>query len=273
MWDIAFGGGRITCIVLGVWGRPEGARDDGEAPFVPSSPHRTLAAPDANDGLRPCPADVSLFEAAVVFVVSPTTACKGLASRPPAVGVQRAVHEMPISVGQRPRETKHGKCDLARDPNPATCCQRRPVIQIPGRCSCCRSSFSRLNIALQALQCQGANRGSRSGLWPPGRSCHRSDGDRRAAAGSLGEGLVVCVHTTKMSGPPCDRALSASDVVALLGLSPVLEVLRVGSQLHPGFRSKEFSSTSSVLHKVLALWMHSRSRASREAIAGLVPER
>lgn len=158
MWEIAFGGGRITCIVLGVWGRPEGARDDGEAPFVPSSPHRTLAAPDANDDLRPCPADVSLFEAAVVFVVSPTTACKGLASRPPAVEVQRAVHKMPISVGQRPRETKHGKCDLARDPNPATCCQRRPVIQIPGRCSCCRSSFSRLNIALQALQCQGANR-------------------------------------------------------------------------------------------------------------------
>lgn len=93
------------------------------------------------------------------------------------------------------------------------------------------------------------------------------------SSGQLGEGLVVCVHTTKMSGPPCDRALSASDVVALLGLSPVLEVLRVGSQLHPGFRSKEFSSTSSVLHKVLALWMHSRSRASREAIAGLVPER
>lgn len=72
----------------------------------------------ANDGLRPCPADVSLFEAAVVFVVSPTTACKGLASRPPAVGVQRAVHKMPISVGQRPRETKHGKCDLARGPEP-----------------------------------------------------------------------------------------------------------------------------------------------------------
>lgn len=29
------GRGRISCIVLGVWGRPDGARDEGEAPFVP----------------------------------------------------------------------------------------------------------------------------------------------------------------------------------------------------------------------------------------------
>lgn len=121
----------------------------GRRHFVPSSPHPTLAAPDANDGLRPCP-DVSLLEAAAVFVASEPARqqqlARGWLPGRPAVGVQCAVHKMPISVGQRPRETKHGKCDLARDPNPATCKKLPPVIQIPESCS---SRFSRLNIALQ----------------------------------------------------------------------------------------------------------------------------
>lgn len=153
MWEIAFGRGRISCIVLGVLGASRGRkgrrrRRGGAILFHHHLIQHWLLLMQTTACVHvlTCPSS----KAAAVFVASEPARqqqlARGWLPGRPAVGVQCAVHKMPISVGQRPRETKHGKCDLARDPNPATCKKLPPVIQIPESCA---SRFSRLNIALQ----------------------------------------------------------------------------------------------------------------------------